>query len=123
MVAGVAAYPDVVFLGDRVFLRYYTLSCLFVELDAATEVFFSSETEVLTIVQGQVCVDIDFERSSKTLVLFFNEDCETVAASFGCKHLIEIVESHFYQELSIKVDFLTVETRVFEVVAVRIILQ
>lgn len=50
MVTRAAADPDVVFLGDRVFLRNDALSCLLVKLDTSAEVLLGSKTESLTLV-------------------------------------------------------------------------
>lgn len=50
MMAGTAAYSDIVFLRNRIFFRNDTLPRLLVEFDASTEVFLRSETKGLTLV-------------------------------------------------------------------------
>lgn len=50
MVAGAAAYSDIVFLRNGIFFRNDTLPRLLVEFDASTEVFLRSETKGLTLV-------------------------------------------------------------------------
>lgn len=50
MVAGAAAYSDIIFLRNGIFFRNDTLPGLLVEFDASTEVFLCSETKGLTLV-------------------------------------------------------------------------
>lgn len=50
MVAGAAAYSDIVFLRNGIFFRNDTLPRLLVEFDASTEVFLRSETKGLTLI-------------------------------------------------------------------------
>lgn len=84
VISGTAADADIVFLGDRILFGNDALSSLLVKFDAATKIFFRAKTEGLTFVESQISVNVNFERSSKTFVLFLDENGKTVATTFRC---------------------------------------
>lgn len=84
MISRTAAYANIVLLRYRILLRYNALPRLLVELDAPAKVLFGTQAECLTLVESQVRVYINLERSTESLVLLLNENCQPVATSLRC---------------------------------------